>query len=335
MTSNDGTFCVPSILDDETVARAILLLDAIGDMPEVVFDFSEVTFVRPYATLVLASVIQRFRDSRKERHLETRYVTKGVEAGTRPNGSSYLAHVGFFQYLGIPHGKKPGEAKGSDTYVPMRQLTSTDLANSHPGMALHDAINAESERLAGLVCGPDDDAYPMLQYCFCETIRNAFEHAKTDRCLVMGQKYSNGFVELAVVDAGRGVQASLAESFTGITCDEALSRSILPGITRSTRDEGLEEWENTGFGLYVLSSLARDTGDFSLWSGERCLCVDGEATYQVDRKFQGTAVKVRLGTDNAEYFPNVLHAIVAHGERHLAPGAVRKTGRSKSKHGGW
>ena len=44
----------------------------------------------------------------------------------------------------------------------------------------------------------------MVSYCLREVIRNVFEHAQTDTCTVMAQRYSDGAAEIAIIDNGMG-----------------------------------------------------------------------------------------------------------------------------------
>jgi hypothetical protein len=67
----------------------------------------------------------------------------------------------------------------------------------------------------------------------------------------MAQKYMGTQVELAVLDFGRGIHASLSEAFPGITPDEALRAAIRPGISRSLHEEGRGKWEN----MYLAGDL--------------------------------------------------------------------------------
>jgi hypothetical protein len=95
--------------------------------------------------------------------------------------------------------------------------------------------------------------------------------------------------------------------------------------------------ENTGFGLYVLSELARQGGYFRLWSGAHRLTVenDEEPSCTTAASLAGTGIQLRVSTTDADFFPNRLAAIVNQGEAARMPGAVKKEGSSKSRLSGW
>lgn len=323
-------------LNDSNVERLLNLLSQYAEEPVLDLDFSRIGFAYPHATLVAAAAISHIRDRRRAWGLATRYIKDGVTEGTPTPAANYLAHVGFFQFLGIPFGNAPGQASGSSTYVPIMRLSRDALSTAGGDGALYSAIERESYRLAHLTWS-DDTAIELLAYCFRETIRNVFEHAMTDSCTLMAQKYMGTQVELAVVDFGRGIHASLSEAFSGITPDEALRAAVRPGISRSVREEGRGKWENTGFGLYVLSELGRQGGSFRLWSGAHRLTADeGEdATCASATLLAGTAIQLRVSTADADHFPNNLAAIVGKGEAARVPGAVHKEGPSKSRLAGW
>jgi hypothetical protein len=122
-----------------------------------------------------------------------------------------------------------------------------------------------------------EHAQELLAYCFTEIIRNVFEHADVDGCIIMGQKYASHVVEIAVLDVGRGIYASLREGYPNLERARALMRAVEPGIslTRSVARKGSDL--NAGFGLYVLSELGRRHGEFKLWSGDYLLTVSRTA----------------------------------------------------------
>lgn len=197
---------------------------------------------------------------------------------------------------------------------------------------MHEAILEKAEALA-VVAGLDDGLEQLLSYSFVETIRNVFEHAGTDTCVVMAQRYQGRRAEIVIIDGGRGIHDSLEEAFPGISAEEALARCIQPGITRNVADTGRGKWENEGFGLYVLSELGRRTGSFSVWSSGFIHTVTKRGvTTEPTPPLRATAIKLVVNVDNFDV-PNLLANIVQAGERQNVPGAVNKEGKSKSKYG--
>ena len=81
-----------------------------------VFDFSFTNQYDPFAMLFIASKI---------RSLKKRYPGEDFSLIPGANqGSSYAGHMGFYKSISknIKIGKMPGEAKGSDTYLPIKHI---------------------------------------------------------------------------------------------------------------------------------------------------------------------------------------------------------------------
>jgi len=301
------------------------------DAPEVVFDYAPIEgFSYPFGSLVLSESIRAFAADRKTRGLVTR--ARGFDEKNTKH--TYLAHIGFFEHHGLHKGKKPGEAPGNSRYVPFRVLTrkSLEATLSTGKRKLGDAIQDESNRLCSVVLGLDAPTHDHpVAYCFREIIRNVFEHAITDECYVCAQRWVNGKIEIAVVDRGRGVRASLEERYRFVDDEQALSEAVKPGVSRvdplSQNDEDV--WHNSGYGLYVLSELARRTnGQFLLCSGGRALfCNVASKTFR-SYTFKGTAVMLSMTRPLGVNLRELLRKIVSEGEKAQPTDAPRPPSKS-------
>ena len=292
----------------------------------VTFDFSQVSFAFPFPALLLAAELRSVIQS----HPDRVHQVVGVDLG-RP-AHSYLAHIGFFQHIGHPVGNAPGQAVGGRAYLPITELTRVQLAARlrEADQPLGCAIQKEAEHLAQVVTQSRElKVYRPVAYCIREVIRNVFEHASVDRCVFSGQSYKNE-VELALVDRGRGIMASLRERFPVSSDEEALSMAVLPGVSRMAPSNDDNEWANSGFGLYVLSELARRAGSFSLCSGEVELKVGKDRENEFRRRtFHGTAVRVRIAKPKGVNFEQLIHEIIARGEE-LTGGSAMPAKASRS-----
>jgi hypothetical protein len=325
---------LPSRINDVRAYRFVAELEAVALDPEpVLFDFSKITFATPFATLVVATAIRRLRDARNDLGLVTHYKEHGVTAGTRPPGSSYLAEMGFYDFVGINEGKRVGEAKGSSSYVPITRLTRGDLPRAPSDF--YRALEGEAERLAHVLFPDERGSYDAAKYCFLETIRNTFEHGDTPTCIVFAQAWprSGGVAEVAVLDWGRGVQESLAEVYPAIHADDAVRKAVLPGVTGNPEGDG-SMWQNAGYGLYVMSELGSlASGEFVLWSSDVRLTVSGrERLATTSAPFEATVVKIRVNTSDVDYAA-LVKMIVQKGET-ARPESVKRKGASKSKFSG-
>jgi len=296
---------------------------------ELCVDFRTVEFAKPFGTLIIANGLRRLVAERKTNKLQTSaQLPKGDQGAC-----SYLRHVGFFEYIGVSSGNRPGDAKGGKTYVPIRVVTSSELQKASGGRALQMGVERLSDQLADVVY-PRITEQIMMQYCLREIIRNVFEHGEIDSCTVLAQRYGNGWAEVAIIDGGIGIHTSLSRAMPLTTVDDALRMAIMPGVSRVTQPQGAGEWENSGFGLYVLSELGRDLGEFTLASNGRFHCLSARPTGAIfgDLAVPGTAVKLLVNLEAADYFPNRLRQIVATGEQHhLRQNGTVKSASKRSK----
>lgn len=134
-------------------------------------------------------------------------------------------------------------------------------------------------------------------YLMREVIRNVVEHSGSKDFIV--SLYSNELSDFGfeVIDEGIGIKKSLNTNPTYSVKDDktALAFAVRPGITRSwKRDPSRPEvWQNSGFGLYMVSNIINDVrGKFELESGNsRIVVKNGMKEYQ-NGKIKGTRVSV-------------------------------------------
>ena len=120
-------------------------------------------------------------------------------------------------------------------------------------------------------------------------------------------------MEIGIIDRGRGIRKSLEEKYSFTSEYDALQHAIKPGVTRTSgTDPG--RWGNTGYGLYVLSELCRQTGEFLLASGVSALCIRDGKQNQRAESFIGTAVKLRM-TKPQRDVAEMISEIITKGEQ--------------------
>lgn len=325
---------LPRLLNDEGAATVVDAVRSAADVPgEVTLDFSEVSWAWPFGTLMVAESLRQLRSYRVQRDLPLNCLAQGVEAGHVSNASSYLQHVGMFKRAGWDAGKAPGEAPGSDTYLPITELRAS--AFGEHGRERSEAIRAEARRLARMVLDDECDR-DLLTYGLTETIRNVFEHSQRPACVVMAQKYrASGIVEMAIVDRGRGVRESLAEAYEDLTTARALEAAIEPGVSRAFALGAGGNGVNGGFGLYMLSEMGRKFGEFAIWSEAQQLCNGDRRALKPRPFFRGTALKLCMRTGDSEYFGNWFAATVADGDRIRRPDSLAPDPAYRSPSLGW
>ncbi len=304
---------LPKRLDTKTVFNITRQMENDKDV-EYCLDITKLTFSRPFGALVLATELA-YRYEKESKNIKLQGHSESNEV------HSYLGHIGFFKTAYYSFGKKAGEARGNNRYIPIRKLSKKYFLDQQAEMEdefgvtrpLQDFIQSESNKMARLITYSPDEV-DAVSYCFREIIRNVFEHGDTDGCIVCGQKWSNGEVEIGIVDNGCGILNSLKQKFNISSNAEALEMALQPGV--SSKDINARHvWSNSGFGLYILSELGKRFGKFMLCSGnEGIVCSSGQQKVN-NYGFHGTAIQITLNTKESKGILNVIDSIADEGEK--------------------
>jgi len=304
-------------LPKELIPAAIKKLEsdltATQDTDNVDVNFSYLTFSKPLGMLVSGSLLRRWINYRRSRGLQTTH--SGISA--KINAHSYLMHLGFFDYIDMNNvGSKIGVARGNTKYLPIRKIVRRDLEKSveETGEKLIDAIIFLSDGLANVLSGADSgEIKKSFSYSIREIIRNALEHSGADTCYICGQRWVDGQSEIAIIDEGSGIYNTLSNVYD-VKEKDVLIHALKAGVTRTygmTEEDNI--YNNSGFGLYVLSELGNSFGWFCLGSGTKKLTYEGHEHSFVEMPFQGTFVGIHLN-DHPKNFSGVLSDIISAGE---------------------
>jgi hypothetical protein len=301
---------LPQTLDAEGALEFVRELLVADHPPEIQIDFSALGHVSPFGMLVLADALQKVWLGRRPRLV-------GHE------DKSYLAHMGFFKACGVEFGKAPGEARGSDSYLPMTILKLSEVRAQAKTEVVRPQIVIErlSKELAARLAQSSASAvYRVLQFGIQELLRNVVEHSEAEVVAFAAQYWaSREKAEIAVLDGGIGIYSSLRKNRRIEPDDEAhaLYLSLLPGVTSRSGTGAIlsDEWTNIGFGLYMTSSIARANGHFIVASGRTVLTLRGNDKALTQCASMGTAVCMHLSTDNATLARTNLTDLSAEGDR--------------------
>lgn len=134
-------------------------------------------------------------------------------------------------------------------------------------------------------------------YLMREIMRNVVEHSEADNfilCLYYNEFGDFGF---EVIDEGIGIKKSLNSNPMYSVKDDktALAFAVRPGITKSWRRDPLrdEVWQNSGFGLYMVSNIVSDIGGkFEIESGNSKIVVKNGIKQYQNGKAKGTKISV-------------------------------------------
>ncbi len=287
--------------------------------------------LRPFGMLVVSQAIRQY----KSRNSEV------VIAPTNlPNNDneSYAAHMGFFEACGIDLKKPFGEAKGSPTYLPITKI-------ENPSYLHGSEIEQRSLDLARKLTQQQGGALvKTLQYSFTEIIRNVAEHAQSPDYWMCAQYWpSRGEAEIALIDSGRGLRASLRNNpliREQLVDDRAAVKfALMPGISgamwQGKPQHNDDVWQNSGFGLYMNYRICTEGGNFFIASGDTGLLCEKDSEHQyTSYALPGVALRLRMRTETLENYKQRYHQVfLTDGEREAQKikGGVLPTGERMSR----
>lgn len=292
------TLYYPNCCSIEAVLKFCEELDSSTDIDELTVDFSKMGRVEPFAMLFVARRLRTFEVDNRD--IKVNY--KNYET------QSYLGHMGFFKSFGLDFGKKPGEACGNNTYLPLtilRTQSIRDEANKE-WKSEQDIIERKAEELAVILSQQQDgNLVDVFTYSIREIVRNVVEHSGSKQVAYCAQYWpAYKKVEIAILDAGIGLKESISKNpFVEVTCDsDAIQQVLMPAISSKNYKGAIidtdDPWHNSGFGLYMTNRLCRNGGEFFICSGDHGILLNDEGKRHIDLGFNysGTVVKMVLNT---------------------------------------
>lgn len=266
---------------------------------KVVIDFTLMGRIEPFSMLYVAKILRDYSTINNN----------GCIWCKNYKDKEYAAHMGFFKAFWLDFGKKPGEAFGSNTYLPVTSWNLSDIKEEaldswEPEQQI---IEKRSEELAlKLTQQEDGNLVETITYSLREILRNILEHSDSYDlwyCAQYWPLYQKA--EIAILDSGKGIKEALSGNpHLKITShSDAIQQALLPGISgkafKGKKINRNDPWHNSGFGLYMTSRLCRNGGEFFICSGDHGILLNerGKKHYQLKHYFKGTAVKMVLSTD--------------------------------------
>lgn len=169
---------------------------------------ANMNWVRPFGMLLTACAIKQFKEKHKDIQLSMSY-------DKEKNGVSYAGQMGFFKAIStmINVGKEPGEATGNNNYIPVTELNLhqifQDEISGGTMYEMGDVIEKKSSDLARILGRDNKEMVYLLTYLIREILRNIPEHANCETAWVCGQYWGDNTAEIAIIDEGIGILASL------------------------------------------------------------------------------------------------------------------------------
>jgi len=218
--------------------------------------------------------------------------------------------------IGHPCESLPAVATSAATFLTLTVIERNKV--SFAGVPVQEKLEQMSFELAARLTGQRDPGVPMLQavgYSIREAIRNVFEHAATDEAIIMAQRWADGRAEIAIGDAGVGIYDSLSCAYKLRDEAHALRMAVLPGISDYTGPETRDRWQNSGFGLYMLSEVGKTFGRLELGSSGQLLSVGPKGTTATSTGAKNvTVLGVGMQVADDYYFNNFLDRTREKGE---------------------
>ncbi len=127
-----------------------------------------------------------------------------------------------------------------------------------------------------------EEVRSTIRYVMVELLRNVIQHSFDQRGgIILAQRMDKGpepSIQVAVVDAGIGIERSLRASHPDISgADVALEHSIWPSYSGTFRLGQAGSSQNAGMGLFFVSEMAKLTsGKFLLCSRGASLLIQGD-----------------------------------------------------------
>jgi hypothetical protein len=136
-------------------------------------------------------------------------------------------------------------------------------------------------------------------------MRNVVEHSNAPHIWLCAQYWpAKGKVEVAILDMGIGLRASLAHNPHLDASDDkrALNYALMPAVSgkafKGSRQRQKGPWANSGFGLYMVNRICRNGGNFFVASGDAGMLLTSSANKRYfTSRFQGTAIRMVIRTN--------------------------------------
>jgi hypothetical protein len=275
-----------------------------------VLDFTSTSHFEPFGMLFLGSAIRRAQH-------RAQIAGASLVISTASNaGDGIAGHMGFWHSLGLPMGREVNASAAKESYLPITSLEIADLYRQAGGRDPRGAgvIEEEARRLGVILAQPFSEALlEAITYALRELIRNVLEHASTPRIWLAGMSWpKRDLVQVAILDEGRGIRSSLADDpdLRFPTDAEAVREALRAGVTRNAKRarsrEEIERWQderhllplsvfdNTGYGLFMISTFCREAGQFLIASGSSYLKLIANAEVSGASLHRGTALRLVL-----------------------------------------
>ena len=287
-----------------------------------VLKFDDNISCSPFGMLLMENSIKAIRKENPNKEFL-------IKLNKESNSIKYAAHMGFFKSISedINFGKLPGEASGSNNYVPITRISFSNYRKNMIFQYMDPLryIEYESRNLARVLAQKNKQLEELFTYMIREIIRNSQEHGKVDEAWICAQNWQNkGYAEIAVLDNGIGYKSSLEKKYGSLIQDDekAIQFALKPGITESHSNIYSQEEENSGFGLYVASQICDElNGNFIIISGDTAIKRRNGSISIKKAYHEGSVIGMSIDTSKVFNYTELLSKIVKKGENTIKQNA--------------
>jgi hypothetical protein len=200
---------------------------------------------------------------------------------------NYMSRMNLFRNLGIPFTEHFNRHAESGRFIPVMMINDEEsvyqATNSVCDLVIHQFDNSRG-------------FLPAMEWCVNEVIDNVRLHSESiTPGAVCAQYYPQSHrLDIAIVDQGRGIKASLCERLQLASHQDAIKRALERGMTRNPNI-------GQGNGLAGTLDIVNCNGGYlDIWTGDAHLHVkNNKIRFKPIPTVEGTGVLIRLDTETA------------------------------------
>lgn len=282
-------------------------------------DFKNIHTCDPFPMLIVSNEIRHKREELKKYKFFGRNCI-----------NTYATHMKFYRACGLRLGNEVEFTKGNSNYSSITKFSVNQLREEGREKldVIQEVIDKKAKNMAEIVAQGNIGFQNWLAFVIRELIRNIPEHSKSDTIWYCAQYWpSYDLVELAIMDEGIGIKESLCENVNHAqmihTDLDAIKLSLEPGISGTIFGNDMSaihnEWENSGYGLYMVSEMCAELdASFIIASGKNAVRVykeNGRVVYKnMETNIHGTAIQIRIKPSVTVDYDEIRRQIVKRGE---------------------
>lgn len=256
------------------------LAEAKATRQDVVLDASNVVWISPYGTVLLADfALQRIESG----------LRVSIQMPTHPESATYIRDSGLLRIT---------QSSNLDDAIRIDNVQLRLLKRMEPHVP-EIVANFASEQASNV----DENEKALLRVWITELMTNANDHARSQRGFWICARYNpkNNDIRICVADSGIGIRQSLLDSKrygTSMTHAESIEKALETGVTSRPGHTG-------GLGLkHITAYVKAHGGSLTIQSGDARAYIQRSTKNRVTRCpfYQGTIVTAAFDASTMEPF---------------------------------